>query len=175
MRIITIEEHYHHPGVISRVQELAGPAPYVPDEGYAEFMQGWMPDREYAERLGGKRLAHMDRVGVEVQGGSHGQGSPGNLVHPEAVELCRRVNNALAQQIAEHPNRFRGFATLPLHDPNAAADDLKRCVNELGFVGALIAGTCDGLFLDDTRFDPVLTAAEALNLPIYIHPGVPQN
>jgi predicted TIM-barrel fold metal-dependent hydrolase len=175
MRIITIEEHFHHPGVISRVQELAGPAPYVPDEGYAEFMQGWMPDRESAERLGGKRLAHMDRVGIDVQVVSHGQGSPGNLVHPEAVELCRRVNNALAQQIAEHPNRFRGFATLPLHDPNAAADELKRCVNELGFVGALIAGTCDGLFLDDTRFDPVLTAAEALNLPIYIHPGVPQN
>jgi uncharacterized protein len=85
----------------------------------------------------------------------------------------RRVNDDLAAQIAEHPTRFRGFATLPLYDPLAAGDELKRCVGELGFVGALIAGSYDGLFLDDLRFDPLLAAAEAVGLPIYVHPGLP--
>lgn len=175
MRVITVEEHFHHPAAIARVLELGEPSPVVPDSGFGEFLSGFMPDRDSAERLGGERLAHMDRVGIDVQVVSHGANSPSNLAHPEAVDLCRRVNNDLAQQISEHPTRFRGFATIPLYDPAAAADELKRCVDELGFVGALIAGTCDGAFLDDERFEPVLTAAESADLPIYVHPGVPEN
>jgi hypothetical protein len=104
---------------------------------------------------------------------SHGANSPSSLNHPEAVELCRKVNDSLAEQISQHPTRFRGFATIPLHDPDAAADEMRRCVNELGFVGTLVMGTCGGLFLDDGRFDPVLAAAEEVDLPIYVHPGVP--
>ncbi len=175
MRIITVEEHFQHPEAIARVLELGGPPPVVPDAGFGQFLRGFMPDPETAERLGGSRLAHMDRVGIDVQVVSHGANSPGNLSHPEAVELCRKVNDDLAQQISEHPARFKGFATIPLHDPVAAADELKRCVEELGFVGVLIAGTCGGLFLDDERFDPVLAAAEAVDLPIYVHPGPPEN
>ena len=106
---------------------------------------------------------------------SHGANSPSSLDHPEAVELCRKVNDSLAEQISQHPARFRGFATIPLHDPAAAADEMRRCVNELSFVGTLVMGTCSGLFLDDERFDPVLTAAEEVDLPIYVHPGVPPN
>jgi uncharacterized protein len=115
----------------------------------------------------------MDAVGVDVQVVSHGNGSPSSLAAPEAVELCRQVNDDLAQQIAEHPDRFRGFATVPLYDPAAAAEELRRCVGDLGFVGTPIAGTFDGLFLDDARFDPILAAAEAVDLPIYVHPGLP--
>jgi uncharacterized protein len=115
----------------------------------------------------------MDAVGVDVQVVSHGNGSPSTLAAPESLDLCRQVNNDLAQQISEHPDRFRGFATLPLYDPDAAAEELRRCVGDLGFVGALIAGTFDGLFLDDARFDPILAAAEAVDLPIYVHPGLP--
>jgi predicted TIM-barrel fold metal-dependent hydrolase len=68
----------------------------------------------------------------------------------------------------------RTLATLPLYDPAVAADELRRCVGDLGFVGALIAGTYDGLFLDDARFDPILAAAETVDLPIYVHPGLPE-
>ena len=175
MRIITVEEHFHHPEVVARVQELAGPPPVVPDQGFGEFLRGFMPDRDSAALLAGKRLDHMDRVGIDVQVVSHGANAPSNLAHPEAVDLCRRVNDDLAKQISEHPTRFRGFATLPLHDPAAAADELKRCVNELGFVGCLVMGSCAGLFLDDERFDPVLAAAEAVDLPIYVHPGMPES
>ncbi|MDQ2625920.1 MAG: amidohydrolase family protein [Actinomycetota bacterium] len=175
MRIITVEEHFHHPEAVARVLALNGPGPVVPDAGFGAFLADFMPDRDAAERLGGKRLAHMDRAGIDVQVVSHGANSPGNLAHPEATELCRRVNDALADQISQHPTRFRGFATLPLHDPVAAADELRRCVDELGFVGALVAGTCGGLFLDDERFEVVLAAAETLDLPIYVHPGVPES
>jgi uncharacterized protein len=175
MRIITVEEHFQHPEAVARVLELSGPPPDEPDAGFATFLDDFTPDRDSAERLAGERLAHMDRVGIDIQVVSHGANSPGALDHPEAVELCRTVNDSLAEQISQHPNRFRGFATIPLHDPDAAADEMRRCVNELGFVGALVMGTCGGLFLDDDRFDPVLRAAEEVDLPIYVHPGVPPN
>lgn len=175
MRIITVEEHFHHPGAVARVLELSGTGPVVPDAGFVDFLRDFMPDQESAEKLGGRRLAHMDEVGIDVQVVSHGANSPGNLAHPDAVQLCRMVNDDLAQQISQFPTRFRGFATLPLFDPAAAADELKRCVGELGFVGALTAGSLEGLFLDDERFAPVLAAAEAVDLPIYVHPGMPES
>ncbi|GAB3565308.1 amidohydrolase family protein [Amycolatopsis endophytica] len=176
LRVITVEEHFHHPEVSAEVRALSGPLPVTPDEGFATFVQDeFMPDQDSAERLGGSRLAHMDKAGIDVQVVSHGAFSPTNLDRPEAVDLCRRVNDRLALQISEHPTRFRGFATIPLHDPAAAADEMKRCVHELGFVGTLITGTCGGRFLDDERFDPVLSAAEAVDLPIYVHPGFPDN
>jgi uncharacterized protein len=175
MRIITVEEHFQHPDVVGRVLQLAGPPPVEPDAGFGGFLQRFSPDREAAERLGGTRLQHMDRVGIDIQVVSHGANSPSALDHPEAVELCRRVNDDLAQQISENPTRFRGFATIPLHDPRAAADEMRRCVDELGFVGALVMGTCGGLFLDHERFEPVLAAAEEVDLPIYVHPGMPDS
>ncbi len=175
MRIITVEEHFHHPEAVGRVLALSGPGPITPDAGFGEFLQNFMPDRDSAERLGGARLDHMDQVGIDIQVVSHGANSPSSLNHPEAIDLCRMVNNDLAQQISEHPNRFKGFATLPLYDPAVAADELKRCVDELGFVGALTMGSCGGLFLDDARFEPVLAAAERVDLPIYVHPGMPQS
>lgn len=174
MRIITVEEHFQHPEVGARVSQLAGLPPAVSAEGLAEFSDAFSLDMDATQQLGGNRLAHMDRVGVNVQVVSHGNGSPSALNHPEAADLCRRVNDDLAAQIAQHPDRFRGFATLPLHDPAAGADELRRCVGELGFVGALVSGSYDGLFLDDARFEPILTAAEAVDLPIYIHPGLPE-
>ena len=174
MRIITVEEHFQHPEVVARVLDLAAPPPVVPDAGFGVFLQAFAPDKDSAERLGGERLAHMDRVGIDIQVVSHGANSPSSLDHPEAVELCRKVNDDLAEQISQHPTRFRGFATIALHDPAAAADEMRRCVSELGFVGTLVMGTCGGLFLDDERFDPVLAAAEEVDLPIYVHPGVPE-
>lgn len=174
MRIITVEEHFKHPEVSARVRQLAGPPPMVSAEALGEFSEAFSLDADSTARLCGNRLAHMDQVGIDIQVVSHGDGGPSALQHPEAVELCRRVNDDLAAQIADYPDRFRGFATLPLYDPAAAADELRRCVRELGFVGTLIMGTYDGLFLDDPRFDPILTAAEDVDLPIYVHPGLPE-
>ncbi len=173
MRVITVEEHFEHPEVSQQVLQLGGPPNGLPSDELAEFDSVFNGDRDAATRLGGHRLAHMDAVGVDIQVVSHGNGSPSALAKPESVELCRRVNDDLAHQITEHPERFRGFATLPLHEPVAAAEELRRCVGDLGFVGALIAGTFEGLFLDDARFDPILSAAEAVDLPIYVHPGLP--
>jgi len=83
------------------------------------------------------------------------------------------LNDALAAQIALHPDRYAGFAHLPLTNPEAAADELERCVTRLGFHGCMVNGSTDGKFLDDPMFEPLLARAQALDAPIYVHPGIP--
>ena len=79
----------------------------------------------------------------------------------------------LAEAASRHPDRFRGFAHLPMHSPDAAADELERTIKDFGFHGLLVNGPTDGRFLDDPMFEPILARAEALGVPIYIHPGIP--
>jgi predicted TIM-barrel fold metal-dependent hydrolase len=115
----------------------------------------------------------MDAAGITVQvlsvagpGADLVPGQPG-------IDLARAYNDALAEACARHPTRYRGFAHLPLLTPEAAADELQRTVKELGFHGVLVNGATDGRFLDDPAFEPILARAEALDLPIYLHPGIP--
>jgi len=89
----------------------------------------------------------------------------------EAVAFARRMNDALAETI-DGQDRLLGFAHLPLQDPEAAAEELKRTVNELGFKGAHIgcdAGT--GRPLDLPELDAVYAAASELDLPVILHPS----
>ena len=84
------------------------------------------------------RLAKMDEAGVAVQVLS--LSTPGcELFEPsEAVIQARNANDALAEAVRKHPDRFIGFAALAAQVPDAAADELERTVKELGFRGALI-------------------------------------
>ncbi|HEU4370110.1 MAG TPA: amidohydrolase family protein, partial [Methylomirabilota bacterium] len=72
-----------------------------------------------------------------------------------------------------HPDRFGAFAALPMSSPAVAAEELRRAIEGLGLHGAMIQGHTRGTFLDDLAFDPVLAAAAALQVPIYLHPGPP--
>ena len=72
-----------------------------------------------------------------------------------------------------HPDRFAAFAAIPTPDPKAAADELERAVTQLGFKGALINGTTNGVFFDDKRFWPICERAAALDVPLYLHPTMP--
>ena len=85
----------------------------------------------------------------------------------EGVAFARDINDLLAKAIANHPDRFGGFAQLPMRSPQAAADELERTVRDLDFCGALINGVTEGRFLDDPRFDPILARAERLDVPIF--------
>lgn len=124
--------------------------------------------------IGEGRLADMDAAGIDVQvlSLSTVEGS-GRSDAAHDGSLAREANDSLAEAIRRHPRRYAGFAALAMQDPEAAAGELERCVTRLGFVGAMIDGTIDGRFLDDRRFEPVLAAAEKLDVPLYLHPAPP--
>lgn len=89
-----------------------------------------------------------------------------------AVRRARECNDFLAEKMRDQP-RFGGLAHLAMQDPGAAADELERCMSNLGYQGAMINGQTNGSYLDDDRFSPFWERVEALGAPIYIHPSNP--
>lgn len=166
MNIITLEEHFQFP----EIQRVV--AKYLPDQP-AFHQAAYDPPLAQLEDLGEGRIQRMDAMGIDVQVLSNTSARLPALPAAEAVPLAREMNDRLAAAIAVHPDRFAGFAALPTPDPEAAADELERAVRTLGLKGALIAGRTNGRFLDDPAFRPILAAAEALNVPLYLHPAVP--
>src|SRR6202041_2518191 len=105
--------------------------------------------------LGQSRLAQMDATGVDLQVLSfNGPVAPG-LPADDTIPMAKDLNDRLAAAMTEHPKRFAGFAALPPAAPDAAADELERCVKDHRFVGAMIHGHTMGRFLDDKRFWPI--------------------
>jgi len=170
MRIVALEEHYTVPRIVAGIAPDA-----IARRGFPgpDVTWGQTTKRTELADLGDARLADMDASGITVQVLSVA-GPGADLVPGQAgVDLARAYNDALAEACVRHPTRYRGFAHLPLLDPEKAADELERCVRQLGFHGVLVNGATDGRFLDDPAFEPILAKAEALDLPIYLHPGIP--
>lgn len=175
MKIIAFEEHYK-----SRAIEEANkgsPTQRTYDE--------WKKENRFQPKdpamgvppgifdLGDQRIAAMDEAGIDVQILSHTTPGPEELDPKISVELAQQANETVHGAVTRYPDRLKGFATLPMRDPNAAAQELERTVNQLGFVGALINGHVAGRYLDDKYFWPVFEAAESLDVPIYLHPNRP--
>jgi 2,3-dihydroxybenzoate decarboxylase len=124
--------------------------------------------------FGEQRLALMDRCGIDYAVLS--LSGPGVQIEPDtatAVRLARQCNDALATEMQRRPQRYGGFAHLALQDPRAAADELTRCVRDLGFQGALINGETNGRYLDERIYDVFWERVADLQVPVYLHPGNP--
>jgi 2,3-dihydroxybenzoate decarboxylase len=124
--------------------------------------------------FGDHRLEAMDLAGIERAVLSIA--GPGVQAEPDtatAIRNAREANDFLAREIHKKPNRYSGFAHLPMQDAKAAAAELTRCMRELGFCGAMINGHTNGQYLDHPSLAPFWERAEALDAPIYIHPTDP--
>jgi uncharacterized protein len=124
--------------------------------------------------LGAGRIGAMDEAGITVQILSAHTPGVQDLPVQEGIDLAYRLNKMIADgPMVTYPGRFQAYATLPLQDPEASADELERAVREDGFLGAMTNGFIGERFLDHPDFEPLLARAEALNVPIYLHPGFP--
>jgi uncharacterized protein len=160
MRIVALEEHVALSSFNGEIAARGGRLPGASKRGDLEDVYG-------------ARLASMDEAGISVQVLSV-PGS-GAVITPssDAPEFARRYNLALAEVVRVRPDRFAAFATLPMNEPAFAAGELEFAVRECGLVGALTSGLSDGKFLDHPSYEPLLACAEALDVPIYVHPGLP--
>ncbi|WP_164730561.1 amidohydrolase family protein [Pelagibacterium montanilacus] len=119
------------------------------------------------------RLEEMDAAGIGTQVISHAPPGGQKLAPETCVAACRGVNDTLASLVAQAPERFAAFATLPQAEPEAAADELQRAVEDLGFKGAMMFGPTNGMFSDEKPFWPIYERAARLKVPVYLHPALP--
>lgn len=115
----------------------------------------------------------MDAAGIDLQVLSHVQPGVQALERDLAIRSSKEVNDWLAEAISEYPTRFAGFAMLPMQSPVDAANELERTVTQLGFKGALVNGHTQGRYLNEESFAPIFERAQALDVPLYIHPTDP--
>ena len=169
-RIVGVEEHFLLPDLLARIPKKAAEARgyFSRDQPYAGFSQV-----AKLTEVGNDRIKALDEAGVSLQVLSL-DGPGADLLPPrEGVAWAREANDVLASVIMARPDRFAGLAHLPLTDPDAAADELERCVRQLGFKGALVRGSTDGRYLDHPSYDVLLARATSLGVPLYVHPGIP--
>jgi len=153
MKTIAVEEHFKN-------GEMQPVSFYSPD------VNKRMHD------LGADRLADMERAGIDMQVLQYAGVAIQSMDAADGSVAARDSNDFLAELVKAHPDHYAGLVQLALKDPDGSAKELERGVTKLGLKGAVWSGTLNGVFLDDSRFEPVLAAAEQLDVPIYIHPGL---
>ena len=149
MPLIALEEHYMSRAMVPHIVSIAKAGTNK------AFLS---PDlRQKLADFSSVRLQQMDAAGIDVQVVSH---TPLPTPDPVPASACIAANCGLKEALRSRPERFAAFACLPMADPLAAADELRRCVKEMGFVGALIENhLLDGSFYDSQRFNPVFAVA----------------
>jgi len=156
--VIALEEHYADQAVLAR------------GNGNPSRAAGLV---QKLTDLGELRLHEMDGAGIDLQVISHAPSAIQQLDPAESRQLATATNDRLHDAVDRNPERFAAFAALPTLDPKAAADELERTVTRLGFKGAMIHGRSRDQFHDLRKFWPIYERAQALDMPIYIHPGPP--
>ncbi len=170
MRKIAVEEHVVIPDAAGKRQDLPPDEPEPP-----EFQQNFARLADVADL----RLREMDAADIEVAVLS--VTAPGLQGVPDAAaapRLAREWNDYLARAVAPHADRLKVFAALPMADPQLAAEELRRCVRDLGFVGALLNGYDNSgggppRYYDAPAYLDFWRAASDLDVPVYLHPRLP--
>jgi uncharacterized protein len=167
MRTITLEEHFATPTFLN------GPGRDLKEQAEKHNNARALKLIPQLCDLGDKRIAEMDKAGIDMQIVSLTAPGVEQLDAAEAVALATETNDFVADAIKKHPTRFGGFASLPTAAPDKAAQELEKRVRSQKFAGAIVNGHNRGRYLDDKFFWPILECAETLAAPIYLHPTRP--
>jgi predicted TIM-barrel fold metal-dependent hydrolase len=169
MRIITLEDHFATPMFREKFVFPRGfEFNYAERGGYL----GYDIPSELLD-LGEKRIAAMDGAGIDLQVVSLSMPGAEGFDAETAIAVATDANDRLAAAVSAHPKRLAGFASIPTASPSAAVKELERAVTKLGFKGAMINGHVRGEFLDHRKYWSIFECAQALDVPIYLHPTIP--
>lgn len=155
--LIALEEHFFSSGILNSL-----------DEKYVEQFKAIPGLREKLSSLDIVRLNDMNTNQISFQIISH---APSGGI--PSLSQCQSANNELATAVKAHPTHFAGFAVLPMGSPTEAATELARCKNDLSFVGALIDNHANGSHYDAPAYHAFWSAAQDLDMPVYLHPTWP--
>lgn len=176
MRRIAVEEAFITPEILDgwkAVLDGKNPEPGFVAMGNCLLGPTGKPLFDKLLDLGPGRVAHMDAVGIDVQVLS--LTAPGVQVFhaAEATRLAAKSNDVLAEAVKAYPTRFAGLIAIAPQDCTAAVREMERGAKILGGHGVIINSHTNGEYLDLPKYWPILEAAEAFDLPIYLHPREP--
>ncbi len=171
MRLITVEEHFTAQEIIDENSKFSAKSQTASDPEMAKFYKSMVFIGNALMDADAGRLAFMNKNKIDMQVLSYTSPVSDTVPVSEAVRICRRANDILAENVKAHPERFSAFATLPMANPTEAANELERCVKEYNFCGALLAGQYRGHFYDERDFFPIFSRAAELNVPLSFHPA----
>ena len=152
----------------------------VNDPGFLSQWGYFLGNAEKMQKLANRlvdiregRIRDMDSTGIARQILSIA--SPGVQIFdaPTGTSLATTFNDELAEAVAKHPDRFSALGAVAPQNPAGAAKELERCVTKLGMKGVIINSNTQGEYLDEPKFYDILAAAEAHDVPIYLHPATP--
>jgi len=124
--------------------------------------------------MGEGRLATMDAAGIDVSVISLTAPGVEQFDPVLGTRLAREANDALAEAVSRHPQRYQGFAALAINDVDGAVIEIERAVKELGLRGWKTHSNYGESYLDEKRYWPILGKCEELGAPIYLHPTTPR-
>ena len=177
---IAAEEAWAPPEILARYKKLLEEKPTSWDPGFHSLWGFFLGQTTRATQLvtriqdlGAGRLADMDASGIAKQ--LVFLTAPGVQVFDAqtAVSLSKTLNDQLSEEIKKHPDRFAGLAAIAPQSPRDAAKEMERGVKTLGLKGAVINSHTQGEYLDDPKYWEIFEAAQALGVPIYLHPNTP--
>ncbi|MSQ88311.1 MAG: amidohydrolase [Betaproteobacteria bacterium] len=162
---IAFEEHFAIEETLEQARSFAG------DSGVWDDFT-----REIID-LGNERLDHMDKAGIELAILSlNAPGVQKILDANEAMNVAKKANERMAEAVARHPGRYAALAALPMHNPDAAARELTRCVKDLGFKGCMVngfqqVGDAENVkYYDLPEYRSFWATVSELDVPFYLHP-----
>lgn len=166
---ITLEDHFNLPDFAEKAKWWAGLFAVDADKHVREISD-----------VGKIRLGYADQYGVGYHILSYTAPGIQDIADPkQAISLARQVNDYIYEQIKDKSDRFGSFATLSMHDPAEAAAELRRCVEQYGFKGALVNDIQIGpdgeslIFYDKPEWDVFWQTCVELDVPFYLHPKQP--
>ena len=177
---IAAEEAWAPAELLARYRKLLEEKPASWDPGFRSlwgFFLGATPRATQLvariQDLGAQRIADMDASGIAKQ--LVFLTAPGVQVFDAAtaVSLSTELNDRLSQEIEKHPDRYAALAAIAPQDPKSAAAELERSIKQIGFKGAVVNSHTQGEYLDDPKYWEIFEAAEALDVPLYLHPNTP--
>lgn len=162
---IAFEEHFAVRETLEETRDFAG------DSGMWDDFTRKLLD------LGEQRLEHMNKTGIELAVLSLNAPGVQKILDPEAaMKVAKKANDRMAEAVAKHPDHYAAFAALPMHDPDAAAQELTRCVRDLGFKGCMVNGfqqvdDADNVkYYDFPEYKSFWATVSELDVPFYLHP-----
>ncbi len=171
--LIDCQSHIFCPKIIALLeQKTSDPRVYTQDGFRYLPMGGWLRKILPFYLDIHAKLAAMDASGVAQAALSINDPGP-EWFGADGPRVARIMNDFIAGLVHQHPSRFFGLCVLPLQDMPAAIAELDRCAGELGMKGILLYTNLAGRFPDEAAFRPLFARAEALGLPVLLHPAMP--